>query len=458
MSLPLELTDALKDLLGNRFSDSAAIIAQHSRDEAHYPPAPPDAVLFPKTTEEIAAIMKLATQFRTPVVPWGVGTSLEGHALAIRGGLTLDMSQMSQIVELAQEDQYVRVQPGVTREQLNEDLRASGLFFPVDPGANATLGGMAATSASGTTAVRYGTMSDNVMGMTVVLADGRIIKTGRRSKKTSSGFDLTALIVGSEGTLGVITELTLKLQGQPEAISAAVCEFPNTRSAIDTVITAVQTGIPMARIEYLNEPMVAAINAVEHMNLPVKPHLFFEFHGSQGAVAEQSEMLGEIAAEMGGAGFKWSTKAEERNALWKARHNAYHSAHAMRPGTIGWSTDVCVPISNLAKAIEDTMADLEREGIDAPILGHVGDGNYHVLLFMDAGDPKGRETVDRICSAMNRRALALGGTITGEHGIGAGKMKFMAEEHGEAWDVMADIKRTLDPLNILNPGKVVQIN
>jgi D-lactate dehydrogenase (cytochrome) len=458
MSLPKELTETLSAMLGARFSQSSAVIDHHSTDEAHYPPAPPDAVLFPKTTDEVSQIMQLASRYQVPVVPWGVGTSLEGHALAINGGLTLDMSEMDNVIALAAEDQYVRVQPGVTREQLNQELRSTGLFFPVDPGANATLGGMAATSASGTTAVRYGTMADNVMGLTVVLADGRIIKTGRRAKKTSSGYDLTRLIVGSEGTLGIITELTLRLHGQPEAISAAVCEFPDTKSAIDTVIAAIQSGIPMARIEYLNEPMIKAINLIEKMDLSERPHLFLEFHGSQSGVAEQSELLGDIAAEMGGAGFVWSTKAEERSALWKARHNAYHSAHTMRPGTIGWSTDVCVPISALAQAIEETMADLEQEGIDAPILGHVGDGNYHVLLFMDANDPKGRETVDRICAAMNRRALALGGTITGEHGIGAGKMKFMAEEHGEAWAVMAEIKRALDPMNILNPGKVVQIN
>lgn len=458
MSLPKELTETLSAMLGARFSQSSAVINHHSTDEAHYPPAPPDAVLFPKTTDEVSQIMQLASRYQVPVVPWGVGTSLEGHALAINGGLTLDMSEMDNVIALAAEDQYVRVQPGVTREQLNQELRSTGLFFPVDPGANATLGGMAATSASGTTAVRYGTMADNVMGLTVVLADGRIIKTGRRAKKTSSGYDLTRLIVGSEGTLGIITELTLRLHGQPEAISAAVCEFPDTKSAIDTVIAAIQSGIPMARIEYLNEPMIKAINLIEKMDLSERPHLFLEFHGSPSGVAEQSELLGDIAAEMGGAGFVWSTKAEERSALWKARHNAYHSAHTMRPGTIGWSTDVCVPISALAQAIEETMADLEQEGIDAPILGHVGDGNYHVLLFMDANDPKGRETVDRICAAMNRRALALGGTITGEHGIGAGKMKFMAEAHGEAWAVMAEIKRALDPMNILNPGKVVQIN
>jgi len=458
MQISPDLAQDLATLLGDRFSQTAGVISQHARDEAHYPPAPPDAVLFPKSTEEVAQIMRLASAHGVPVVPWGVGTSLEGHALAIRGGLTLDMSQMADVIEIADKDQYVRVQPGVTREQLNQELRATGLFFPVDPGANATLGGMAATSASGTTAVRYGTMVDNVMGLTVVLANGRVIKTGGRARKSSSGYDLTHLFVGSEGTLGVITELTLRLHPQPEAISAAVCAFPDTISAIDTVIMAVQAGIPMARIEYLNTPMIEAINTADKTDLPLQPHLFFEFHGSESAVAEQAELLGEIVADQGGSGFSWSTKPEERNALWKTRHNAYHSARAVRPGTIGWSTDVCVPISQLATAITDTMDDLAHEGIDAPILGHVGDGNYHVLLFMDEGDPKGRETVERICAAMNSRALALGGTITGEHGIGAGKMKFMAEEHGEAWAVMADLKRALDPDNILNPGKVVEIN
>ena len=458
MGLSSDVLTKLQDLLGERLSVSAAVLDQHARDEAHTPATPPDAVAFPETTAEVAEIVRICAAAHVPVIPWGVGTSLEGHALALQGGVTLDMSRMATVLEVADEDRYVRVQPGLTREELNTELRATGLFFPVDPGANATLGGMAACSASGTTAVRYGTMADNVMGLEVVLADGRVIRTGRRSAKTSSGYDLTRLIVGSEGTLGIITELTLRLQGQPEAISAAVCAFPDTDAAINTVIMAVQTGIPMARIEYLNEPMIDAINTVEKMDLPRQPHLFFEFHGTQRGVEEQAEMLAEIVTEMGGEGFKWSTRAEERNALWKARHNAYHSAHTVRPGTIGWSTDVCVPISKLAQAITDTMADLEAEGIDAPILGHVGDGNYHVLLFMDEADPKGRETVDRICAAMNRRALALGGTITGEHGIGAGKMKFMAEEHGEAWTVMAEIKRALDPQNIMNPGKVVQVN
>ncbi len=448
----------IKALLGERLSTTAAMIDQHARDEAHFPYSPPDAVAFPKSTEEVSEIAKICHRHRCPIVPWGVGTSLEGHALAIKGGVTLDLSGMNKVLEVYQEDLNVVVQPGLTREELNTELRATGLFFPIDPGANATLGGMTATRASGTTAVRYGTMKDNVLALEVVLADGRVIRTGSRATKSSAGYDLTRLMVGSEGTLGIITEITLKLHGQPEAVSAAVCEFDDADSAVNAVIMAVQMGIPMARIEFIDAPSLIAINAYSGTKLRERPHLFMEFHGSDQAVSEQTERMGEVAAEYGGGGFQWSTKAEERTALWNARHTAFHAVKATRPGTLGISTDVCVPISQLAKAIEDTSADAAAHGISAPILGHVGDGNYHTLLLVEPDNSEEMAAAQGLCHRMNMRALELGGTVTGEHGIGAGKMKYMADEHGEAWTVMADIKRALDPENILNPGKMVQVN
>ena len=449
---------ALKTLLGERLSTTPAILDQHGQSEAYFAPTPPDAVAFARNTQDVSDIVKICAKHNCPIVPWGVGTSLEGHALAIKGGVTINMGEMSQIVEVYQEDLLAVVQPGITRETLNENLRTTGLFFPVDPGANATIGGMTATRASGTTAVRYGTMKENVLALEVVLADGRIIRTGTRAKKSSAGYDLTNLMVGSEGTLGIITEITLRLQGQPEAIAAAVCDFPNVEAAVNTVITAVQMGIPMARMELIDTLSMQALNQYSQLGLPEKPHLFMEFHGSDISVAEQSEVLKELAADHGGGDFQWSTKTEDRNRLWHARHNAFFATKALKPGFNGMSTDVCVPISKLAEAITDTAKDAADNGMFAPILGHVGDGNYHTLFLTDPNKPEELAMAQKLSHRMNTRALALGGTVTGEHGIGMGKMKYMAEEHGDGWSVMADIKRTLDPQNIMNPGKVVQVN
>jgi D-lactate dehydrogenase (cytochrome) len=451
------ITD-LKALLGERLNTSRAVLDLHGANEAYFPPTPPDAVAFAKNTQEISDIVKICAKYNCPIVPWGVGTSLEGHALAVKGGVTIDLSEMDKIVQIYQEDLLCVVQPGITREVLNEELRATGLFFPVDPGANATIGGMTATRASGTTAVRYGTMKENVLALEVVLADGRIIHTGTRAKKSSAGYDLTHLMVGSEGTLGIITEVTLRLQGQPEAIAAAVCDFDDIESAVNTVITAVQMGVPMARMELLDTLSMQALNQYSHLGLPEKPHLFMEFHGSTASVAEQSEIMKELAADMGGGDFQWSTKTEDRNKLWHARHTAFFATKALKPGFDGMSTDVCVPISKLAEAITDTAKDAADNGMFAPILGHVGDGNYHTLFLTDPNKPDELAMAQILAHRMNTRAIEMGGTVTGEHGIGMGKMKYMAEEHGAAWSVMADIKRTLDPHNIMNPGKVVQIN
>jgi D-lactate dehydrogenase (cytochrome) len=448
----------LKTLLGKRLNTTRAVLDIHGSSETYFAPTPPDAVAFAHNTQEVSGIVKICAKHDCPIIPWGVGTSLEGHALAIKGGVTVDLSEMDQVVQIYPEDLLAVVQPGITREALNEDLRATGLFFPVDPGANATIGGMTATRASGTTAVRYGTMKENVLALEVVLADGRIIRTGSRAKKSSSGYDLTNLMVGSEGTLGIITEVTLRLQGQPDAIAAAVCDFPDVDAAVNTVIAAVQMGIPMARMELLDAQSMQALNQYSQLGLPEKPHLFMEFHGTDASVAEQSEVLKELATDMGGGDFQWSTKTEDRNKLWHARHNAYHATKALKPGFQGMSTDVCVPISKLAQAIADTAKDVSDHGMFAPILGHVGDGNYHTLFLTDPEKPEELVLAKKLSHRMNARALELGGTVTGEHGIGMGKMKYMAEEHGDGWSVMADIKRALDPQNIMNPGKVVQVN
>ena len=451
------ITD-LKQLLGDRLNTSRAVLDQHGQSETYFALTPPDAVAFAQNTQDVSDIVKICAKHGCPIVPWGVGTSLEGHALAIKGGVTISLAEMDKIVEVYQEDLLAVVQPGITRETLNEELRATGLFFPVDPGANATIGGMTATRASGTTAVRYGTMKENVLALEVVLADGRIIRTGSRAKKSSSGYDLTNLMVGSEGTLGIITEITLRLQGQPEAIAAAVCDFPDVEAAVNTVIMAVQMGVPMARMELIDTLSMQALNQYSQLGLPEKPHLFMEFHGSEASVAEQSEVLKELAADMGGGDFKWSTKTEDRNKLWHARHNAFFATKALRPGFDGMSTDVCVPISKLAEAITETANDATEHGMFAPILGHVGDGNYHTLFLTDPNKPEEMAMAKKLAHRMNTRALALGGTVTGEHGIGMGKMKYMTDEHGAAWSIMADIKRVLDPQNIMNPGKVVQVN
>ncbi|MFC2968649.1 FAD-binding oxidoreductase [Acidimangrovimonas pyrenivorans] len=455
-NLPDDTRAALGALLGSRLSLSDSDRALHGRSETHIPDAPPDAVAYPETTEEVAGIVRICAAAGVPLIGWGVGSSLEGHALAAKGGVTVDFTRMAKVLEVHPEDMVARVQPGITREALNTELRATGLMFPVDPGANATLGGMAATRASGTTAVRYGTMRDNVLGLEAVLADGRVIRTGTAAPKSSAGYDLTGLFVGAEGTLGLITELTLRLHGQPEAISAAVCAFPAMEPAVETVILTIQSGIPMARIEFIDAATVAAFNAQSGAGMPEQPHLMIEFHGSEAGVAEQAARFGEIADEMGAEGFQWAAQAEDRSKLWKMRHEAYHSILRQRPGATAWVTDVCVPISRLAEAVEETRAEIAASSIPGPILGHVGDGNFHAILLTDPGDAREEAEAKRLAANMADRALRLGGTVTGEHGIGLGKLDYMEREHGAGWDVMGEIKRALDPKNLMNPGKMVR--
>ena len=447
----------LRGLLGGRLSTSAAICAQHGKDESYHQAHAPDAVAFARSTEEVADIVKLCARHKTPVIAFGTGTSLEGHVAALEGGVSIDMSQMNRVLRVNAEDLDVTVEAGVTRKQLNEYLRHTGLFFPIDPGADASLGGMAATRASGTNAVRYGTMRENVLSLTVVLADGRIIRTARRARKSAAGYDLTRLFVGSEGTLGVITELTLRLYGIPEAISAAVCAFPTLDDAVNTVILTMQSGVPVARIELLDEAQMAAINKYSKLDHQVAPTLFFEFHGSPAGVAEQSESVKSIAGDYGGVNFRWTTTAEERSKLWQARHDAYYAALALRPGSKGWATDVCVPISRLAECIRETKRDLAQSSIPSALVGHAGDGNFHLVFMIDPNHPQEIAEASRLNDRMVARALALEGTCTGEHGVGYGKMNFLIAEHGEAVSVMRTIKRALDPDNIMNPGKIVSI-
>ena len=457
MTIQTALT-ALEPVLGDRLTRSKSDLDIHGRSESHFATTPPDAVAYPETAEEVAEIVKNCAAHDCPVVPWGTGTSLEGHALAVHGGVSVDFSRMNKVLAIHHEDMDVIVQPGVTREDLNTELRATGLFFPVDPGANASLGGMAATRASGTTAVRYGTMADNVLGLQVVTAEGEIIRTGTRARKSSAGYDLTKLFVGSEGTLGLITELTLKLQGQPEGVSAAVCAFETVAAAVNTVIQTIQLGLPMARIELVDAATVRAFNSYAGASMPETPHLMVEFHGSPAAVSEQSEIFGEIADEMGGKGFNWATKPEDRTVLWKMRHNAYYAILASRPGARALVTDLCVPISKLAEAIDETVEDIEASFLSGPIVGHVGDGNFHAALLIEDGNTRELDEALRLSDLMVTRALRLGGTVTGEHGVGMGKIKYMEREHGGAWDVMGQIKRAMDPQNILNPGKLVRGN
>src|SRR6056297_814978 len=454
----MDIENAIAELhscLGQRLTRSKSDLDLHGRSESYFRDAPPDAVAYPESTEEVARIVAICARHHVPVVGWGTGTSLEGQAQAFAGGVAVDFSRMNRVLEIAQADMTARVQPGVTREALNEELRATGLFFPVDPGANASLGGMASTRASGTTAVRYGTMRDNVLGLEVVTAAGDVIRTGTSARKSASGYDLTGLFVGSEGTLGLITELTLRLRGIPEAISSAVCAFDSIGQAVQTVIMTIQMGLPVARIELMDVDSVRAVNAYSGSDLPDKPHLLLEFHGSQTGVAEQAETFGMIAAEHDGTGFGWGTRTEDRNALWAMRHNAYHAILASRPGSRALVTDICVPISNLAEAIETCRADLARDGLHGPILGHVGDGNIHAVLMFDPGNA---DETARVLAASERLvdlSLSLGGTATGEHGIGVGKLGYMSREHGGGWALMGAIKQTLDPDNIMNPGKLV---
>lgn len=448
------LVAALRQLLGDRFSEAAAVRLQHGRDESYHTPIPPDGVAFAKTTDEVVEIVKLCARYKCPVIPYGTGTSLEGQVMAVKGGVTIDVSGMNEVLEVHPEDLNCRVQAGVTRKQLNHHLRDTGLFFPIDPGADASLGGMASTSASGTNAVRYGTMRENVIGLTVVLADGRVIKTGGRTRKSSAGYDLTRLFVGSEGTLGIVTEVSLRLFGIPEAISAAVCSFDTLAGAVDTVIATIQSGIPVARIELLDDVQMDAVNRYSSLDYPVKSTLFFEFHGSNASVAEQAETVGQIAGEFGGGNFSWTAHTEDRNRLWQARHDAYYAALALRPGSKGWPTDVCVPISRLSDCILETKRDIEAAGLLAPLVGHVGDGNFHLVFVIDPDDADEMARAAAVNDAMVMRALAMDGTCTGEHGIGTGKIKLLEAEHGEAIDVMRQLKKALDPDSIFNPGKI----
>lgn len=447
----------LQSLLGERLTTSAAVCAQHGRDESYHTPHPPDAVAFAQSTEEVAAIVRLCARYRTPVIAFGTGTSLEGQVAALKGGVCIDLSPMNRVLAVNAADLDATVEAGVTRKQLNEYLRDTGLFFPIDPGADASLGGMAATRASGTNAVRYGTMRENVLSLTVVLADGRVIRTARRARKSAAGYDLTRLFVGSEGTLGIITELTVRLYGIPEAISAAVCAFPSIENAVDTVILTIQSGVPVARIELLDEAQMAAINTYSKLDHAVAPTLFFEFHGSPAGVAEQAETVEAIAGERGGTGFRWAVTQEERSKLWQARHDAYYAALSTRPGAKGWATDVCVPISRLAECIRETKRDLAQSPIPSALVGHVGDGNFHLVFLIDPNRPEEIAEASRLNERMVARALALEGTCTGEHGVGYGKMGFLAAEHGEAVSIMGALKRALDPANILNPGKIVPL-
>jgi D-lactate dehydrogenase (cytochrome) len=452
-----ELIAALKQRLGDRLSTSTVVCAQHGKDESYHQPHAPDAVAFVQSTDEVVEIVKLCAQHKTPIIPFGTGTSLEGHVAALKGGICIDLSQMNHILRVGAEDLDVTVEAGVTRKQLNEYLRDTGLFFPVDPGADASLGGMASTRASGTNAVRYGTMRENVLALTVVLPDGRVIRTSRRPRKSAAGYDLTRLFVGSEGTLGVITEVTLRLYGIPEAISAAVCAFPTIADAVNTVILTIQSGIPVARIELLDEPQMEAINKYSKLDHKVAPTLFFEFHGTTAGVAEQVELVKDIAADHGGDDFRWATSQEERSKLWQARHDAYYAALALRPGSKGWATDVCVPISRLAECIAETKIDLAQSSIPSALAGHVGDGNFHLIFMIDPNRPEEIDEASRLNDRMVTRALEMDGTCTGEHGIGYGKMGFLFAEHGEAVDVMASIKRAIDPDNLMNPGKIMRV-
>jgi len=446
----------LQKLLGKRLSLSESVREQHGRDESFHASAPPEAVAYPDNNEEVAEIVRICVKFKKPVIPFGTGTSLEGHVAALHGGVCLDVSSMNKVLEVNENDLDCRVQTGVTRKQLNQHLRNSGLFFPIDPGADASLGGMTATRASGTNAVRYGTMRENVLGLTVVTADGRIIHTGTRARKSSAGYDLTRLFVGSEGTLGIITEIQLRLYGVPEAISAAVCSFETMEGAVNTTISTIQMGVPVARIELLDEVQVDAINRYADFDYALKPTLFFEFHGTEAWVREQAEMVKEVSTEEGGSDFQWSTREQEKQKLWEARHNAYYAALALRPGSKGWATDVCVPISRLADCILETRSDIEESQLTVPIVGHVGDGNFHLLFLID---PENEEEELKRYQPLNdrliERALRMGGTCTGEHGIGFGKIKYMQAEHGESLDLMRQIKQAFDPDNLMNPGKML---
>jgi D-lactate dehydrogenase (cytochrome) len=450
-----ELTAAF----GNRVVTSQAIREQHGNTLTWIPSQPPDAVVFPQDTGEVQQIVRICAAHKVPIIPFGIGSSLEGHVNAPFGGVSIDFHDMNKVLSVHAEDLDCVVQPGITRKQLNEHLRDRGLFFPIDPGADASLGGMAATRASGTNAVRYGTMKDNVLAMQVVTANGELMTTSRRAKKSAAGYDLTRLMVGSEGTLGVITELTLKLSGIPEAISSGICPFPSVDAACQATILTIQSGIPVARIELLDALQIKASNAYSKLSLPEVPTLFVEFHGSDAGVAEQSQRFGEIVTELGGGPFDWATKVEDRSRLWQARHDGYYAARHLRPGAAAFATDVCVPISRLAECVTAAQKEVATLNLVAPILGHVGDGNFHLSLLVDMDDVDELKRAKILLERLAELALAMDGTCTGEHGVGQGKMKYMLAEHGPAaLAAMAAIKRALDPQNIMNPGKIIASN
>ncbi len=453
--LPTGFVESVRAVFGKRLHLGEAMRREHGRSETHFAEALPDAVVFAHSTEEVVALVKLCAGANVPIIPFGAGTSIEGNTIPVRGGVTLDLSEMTEILAVNAEDFDCTVQAGVRREQLNEHLRDQGLFFPIDPGANATLGGMASTRASGTNAVRYGTMREAVLSLRVVTPDGRDIRTARRARKSAAGYDLTRLMIGAEGTLGVITEITLRLHGIPEQISAAVCGFETLAGAVDTVVQAIQLGVPLARVEILDDVQMRAVNAYSKLDYPELPTLFFEFHGSARGVEDQVATVAELAKANGGGEFLWSNLPEERSKLWKARHEAYYAALALRKGSIGWATDVCVPIGRLAACINETKRDLEAASMPAPILGHVGDGNFHVVFVIDPHNPGELAEAERFNARLVERALAMDGTCTGEHGIGLGKQDWLVRELGEdGVDMMRTIKRALDPKNLFNPGKI----
>ena len=453
--VPQALIDSLKARFGERCSTALVVREQHGRDESSFESPPPAAVVFAENTADVAAVVALASQYKVPVIPFGVGSSLEGHLLAVQGGISIDLGRMNKVLSINAEDLTVTVQAGVTRKQLNEEIRGTGLFFPIDPGADATIGGMSATRASGTNAVRYGTMRENVLGLQVVTASGEVIRTGTRAKKSSAGYDLTRLMVGSEGTLGVITEITLKIYPLPEAVSAAICSFPSIEAAVRTTIQVIQMGIPIARVELIDARTVRMVNAYAKLGLREEPMLLMEFHGTPNSVKEQAELVQEIAAEHGGNAFEWASTPEERTRLWAARHNSYFAALQSRPGCRIISTDTCVPISRLADCLLDSVAEADASGIPYFLVGHVGDGNFHFGYLLDPAQPQEREIAEKLNHQLVARALRLDGTCTGEHGVGLHKMDFLVTEAGAgAVEMMRTIKRALDPHNIMNPGKI----
>ena len=455
--LPAEMIAALKGQFAERFSMANAVREHHGKDESPFPTMLPDGVVFAENTDEVVAVVKLCSQYKIPLIPFGVGSSLEGHILAIQGGISLDLTAMNKIVSINAEDQTVTVQPGVTRKQLNEQIRDTGLFFPIDPGADASIGGMSATRASGTNAVRYGTMRENVVSLTVVTADAKVIRTARRARKSSAGYDLTRIFVGSEGTLGVITEITVKIYPQPEAVSAAVCNFSTVHEAVQCVIQTIQMGIPIARVELMDAAAVMAGNRYSKLTLRETPLLLFEFHGSEASVKEQAQTVQELAKDCGGMDFEWAEHPEDRNRLWTARHNAYFAGLQLRPGCKSNTTDVCVPLSRLAESIDLATKELAKASFPSTIVGHVGDGNFHVLMLLDPNSQAEWDESERINHALVTQAIQADGTCTGEHGIGLHKMQFMADEHGEdALDLMRALKTAFDPHNIMNPGKMLE--